>query len=57
MHNSYSFVSEHGRLGTETLARETTLLLNGMSGEHEGFPAQIAFNLHTQIGELEEKNW
>ncbi len=47
-------VSEHGRLGTETLARETTLLLNGMSGEHEGFPAQIAFNLHTQIGELEE---
>ncbi len=47
-------VSEQGRLGTETLARETTLLLNGMSGEHDGFKSQLAFNLHTQIGDLEE---
>ena len=47
-------VSEHGRLGTETLARETTLLLNGMSAEHDGFQAQLAFNLHTQIGDMED---
>ncbi|MBO6258022.1 MAG: hypothetical protein J6M93_01605 [Succinivibrio sp.] len=46
-------VSEHGRAGTETLAHETTMLLNGMSADHEGFPAQLAFNLHTRIGSLE----
>lgn len=45
-------VSEHGRAGTETLAHETTMLLNGMSADHEGFPAQLAFNLHTRIGAL-----
>ena len=47
-------VSERGRLGTETLARETTMLLNGMHAEHEGFPEQVAFNLHTRIGEAGE---
>ncbi len=50
-------VSEHGRVGTETLARETTLLLNGTSAEHEGFPAQLAINLHTRIGDLQDDNY
>ncbi len=45
-------VSEHGRAGSETLARETALLLNGMPAEDSSFPAQLAFNLHTRIGEL-----
>lgn len=43
-------VSGQGRLGTETLARETARLLNGLDGDHEGFEAQVAFNLHTRIG-------
>ena len=46
-------VSEHGRAGTETLARETTLLLNGMALEDNDFPAQLAFNIHTRIGDFE----
>lgn len=46
--------SEHGELGTQTLARETTLLLNGMSVDVTDFPAQLAFNLHTRIGELDD---
>ncbi len=54
---SLESVSEQGRLGTETLAHETTLLLNGMSGEHDGFPAQLAFNLHTHVGNLSENNY
>ncbi|MGN1281333.1 MAG: Asd/ArgC dimerization domain-containing protein [Succinivibrio sp.] len=51
---SLESASEYGRLGTETLAHETTLLLNGMSGEHQGFPAQLAFNLHTKMGSTQE---
>ena len=47
-------VSEHGRAGAETLARETALLLNGMPPEDSSFPAQLAFNLHTRIGDLQE---
>ena len=47
--------SEHGELGTQTLARETTLLLNGMSVDVTDFPAQLAFNIHTRIGELDDK--
>lgn len=43
-------VSEHGRFGTETLARETAFLLNGRALEESGFEAQVAFNLHTRIG-------
>ena len=50
-------VSEHGRAGTETLARETTLLLNGMALEDSDFPAQLAFNLHTRIGDLDESGY
>ncbi len=46
--------SEHGELGTQTLAHETTLLLNGMSVDVTDFPAQLAFNIHTRIGELDE---
>ncbi len=47
-------VSEHGRSGTETLARETAHLLNGMPAENSDFPAQLAFNLHTSIGKTQE---
>lgn len=54
---SLESVSELGRLGTETLAHETTLLLNGMAAEHQGFPAQLAFNLHTRMGVLEENGY
>ncbi len=50
-------VSEHGRAGTETLARETTLLLNGMALEDNDFPAQLAFNIHTRIGDLSESGY
>lgn len=47
-------VSEHGRSGTETLARETAHLLNGMPADNSDFPAQLAFNLHTSIGKTQE---
>lgn len=50
-------VSESGRLGTETLAHETTLLLNGMNGDHQGFSAQVAFNLHTISGSVEDNGY
>lgn len=46
--------SEHGELGTQTLAKETTLLLNGMSVDVTDFPSQLAFNVHTRIGELDD---
>lgn len=46
--------SEHGELGTQTLARETTQLLNGMGVDVTDFPAQLAFNIHTRIGELDD---
>lgn len=46
--------SEHGELGTQTLARETTLLLNGMSVDVTDFPSQLAFNVHTRIGALDD---
>ena len=54
---SMESVSEFGRLGTETLAHESTLLLNGMAAEHQGFPAQLAFNLHTRMGMLEDNGY
>ncbi|MGN0916252.1 MAG: Asd/ArgC dimerization domain-containing protein [Succinivibrio sp.] len=54
---SLESVSEHGRLGTETLAHESTLLLNGMDSEHPGFPCQLAFNLLTSIGTVEENGY
>lgn len=54
---SMESVSEFGRLGTETLAHESTLLLNGMAAEHQGFPAQLAFNLHTRMGLLEDNGY
>lgn len=54
---SMESVSELGRLGTETLAHESTLLLNGMAAEHQGFPAQLAFNLHTRMGLLEDNGY
>lgn len=47
--------SEHGELGTQTLARETSQLLNGLGVETTDFPAQLAFNVHTRIGQLNEK--
>lgn len=47
-------VSEFGRLGTETLVRETARLMNGAGEDHEGFDAQLAFNLHTRIGTMQE---
>lgn len=47
--------SEHGELGTQTLARETTQLLNGLGVEAVDFPAQLAFNVHTRIGQINEK--
>lgn len=43
-------MSEHGRTGTETLARETAMLLNGLEADSSDFEAQVAFNLHTRIG-------
>ncbi len=55
--SSLESVSEYGRLGTETLAHETSSLLNGMSAEHQGFPAQVAFNLHTIMGTAEENGY
>ena len=48
-------VSEHGELGTQTLASETTRLLNGMSVDVTDFPAQLAFNLHTRVGDINEE--
>ncbi|MCR5083933.1 MAG: hypothetical protein K6A65_00320 [Succinivibrionaceae bacterium] len=45
-------LSEQGRFGVETLSGETIALLNGCAGEHEGFPAQVAFNVHARIGDL-----
>ena len=54
---SMESVSEFGRLGTETLAHESTLLLNGMAAEHQGFPAQLAFNLQTRMGLLEDNGY
>lgn len=50
-------LSEHGRNGTETLVRETTFLLNGRSLDDSSFEAQVAFNLHTRIGELEDNGY
>lgn len=47
--------SEHGELGTQTLARETMQLLNGVGVDVTDFPAQLAFNIHTRIGELNEQ--
>lgn len=47
-------VSEFGRPGTETLIHETAKLMNGSGEEHEGFEAQVAFNLHTRIGAAKE---
>lgn len=46
--------SEHGELGTDTLARETTQMLNGMGTDSVDFPAQLAFNIHPRVGELIE---
>ena len=51
---SLESVSEFGRLGTQTLAHETTLLLNGMAADHQGFDSQLAFNLHNKIGISDE---
>lgn len=48
-------VSEHGELGTQTLARETSQLLNGMGVDVTDFPAQLAFNIHTRIGKENEE--
>lgn len=50
-------VSEQGRLGTETLARETARLLNGLDGEHEGYDAQVSFNLFSHTGEVGEDGY
>lgn len=47
--------SEHGELGTQTLARETAQLLNGQGVDYTDFPAQLAFNIHTRIGQLDDK--
>lgn len=47
--------SEHGDLGTQTLARETSQLLNGMGVDVTDFPAQIAFNIHTRIGQIDDQ--
>ena len=45
--------SEHGELGTQTLARETTMLLNGQGVEVVDFPAQLAFNVLTRVGAVD----
>ena len=50
-------VSEQGRLGTETLAHETVRLLNGQGPEHDGFEAQVAFNLHTRVGKAQSDGY
>ncbi len=47
-------VSEHGRVGTEALLRDTRMLLNGKGSDHGDFAAQLAFNVHPQIGKIEE---
>ena len=46
--------SEQGELGTQTLAKETTRLLNGLDVEVIDFPAQIAFNVLNRIGAVDE---
>ena len=52
--NVMQSVSQKGRNGTETLARETARLLNGLDGEHYGFDAQVAFNLFTHTSDVSE---
>ncbi len=47
-------VSEHGETGTQTLAHESVLLLNGMPVDDSPFDAQLAFNLHPRVGPLED---
>ena len=46
--------SEHGELGTQTLARETTMLLNGQGVDVVDFPAQLAFNVLTRVGAVDD---
>ncbi len=50
-------VSEQGRVGTETLAHETVRLLNGLEGEHYGFDAQVAFNLFSHTGKVDDDGY
>ena len=47
--------SEHGELGTQTLARETTMLLNGQGVDVVDFPAQLAFNVLTRVGAVDRE--
>lgn len=46
--------AELGRAGVEALAAETVRLLNGRDAEPSLLPAQFAFNLIPQTGELDE---
>ncbi len=50
-------VSEHGRLGTETLLNETVSLLNGRDIDESDFPSQVAFNVHCSIGSLDDNGY
>ena len=54
---SMESVSEFGRLGTVTLAHVTSLLLNGLALDHEGFTVLLAFFLHTRLGLLEDNGY
>ncbi|MFI4921314.1 MAG: aspartate-semialdehyde dehydrogenase [Gammaproteobacteria bacterium] len=55
---TYQAVSGAGRKGTEQLARETTLLLNGKPIEKGGkFPRQIAFNVLPQVDEFQDNGY
>lgn len=50
-------VSEQGQAGTDALAHETTLLLNGMPIDGDIFKAQVAFNLHFSHGDIENDGY
>lgn len=50
-------VSEHGQAGTDALAHETTLLLNGMPIDGDIFKAQVAFNLHFAHGDVQSDGY
>ncbi len=49
---AYQSASGLGRSGTEELARQTALLLNGRPVDPQLFPRQLAFNALARVGEM-----
>lgn len=52
--SSLQAVSEDGRAAMEELATQTARILNVQTVESNVLPAQIAFNVHSQLGAAEE---